>query len=119
MAAFAANPGSAAAAPLPPLPDFSSQANAGPAPQADPMASLISGIAPVKGAVDSILAACKSIVQSGAIPGGEQVCGQIVALATSLLPMAAQQALQPGMGGGPSQGPSAPQGIAPLGAGGQ
>lgn len=92
------NPG---AAPLPPLPAMGPQ---GSSPQAgappDQMAALVSGIAPVKQGVDAILAAAKQIVQSGAVPGAEQVCGQIVALATSLLPMAAQQALQPGMGGG-------------------
>ena len=64
------------------------------------MASIVSGVAPVKSSVDRILMECKSIVQSGAIPGAEQVCGQIVALATSLLPMAVQQALQPGGRGG-------------------
>ena len=74
------------------------------------MSSLVSGIAPVKAGVDAILAACKQIVQSGAVPGAEQPCGQIVALATSLLPMAAQAALQPG-----PQGPPGPQPI--MGAG--
>jgi len=72
------------------------------------MAQVISGIAPVKTAVDGISAACKQIVQSGAVPGAEQICAQIIALATSLLPMAAQQALQPGLGG---------TGIGPVGAG--
>lgn len=71
------------------------------------MASLVAGIAPVKTAVDGILAACRQIVQSGAVPGSEQVCGQIVALATSLLPMAVQQVLQPGGGSG---GPVPPVG---------
>ena len=97
------------AAPLPPLPDLSGAgAKAAPGGQGSPMAALVSGIAPIKTGVDGILAACKSIVQSGVIPGAEQVCGQIVALATSLLPMAAQQVLQPGGGGG---GP-----IPPIGA---
>lgn len=79
------------------------------------MAALVSGIAPVKNSVDGILAACKQIVQSGAVPGAEQVCGQIVALATSLLPMAAQNALNPSGGagaippvGGPPGGAQAP-----------
>jgi hypothetical protein len=75
------------------------------------MSAIMSGIAPVKAGVDAILAAAKAIVQSGSIPGAEQVCGQIVALATSLLPMAAQQAMQPGPGGAPSAGPTpAPMG---------
>ena len=33
------------------------------------MAAMMAGIAPVKKAVDSILLACKSIVQSGSVPG--------------------------------------------------
>lgn len=80
------------------------------------MSALVSGIAPVKNGVDGILQACKSIVQSGAVPGAEQICGQIVALATSLLPMAAQSALQPGGGGGAGAIP--PMGAAPAGPGG-
>lgn len=59
------------------------------------MAALVAGVAPVKNGVDAIVAACKQIVESGAVPGAEQPCAQIVALATSLLPMAAQQAMQP------------------------
>jgi hypothetical protein len=103
-------PTSPGAAPLPPLPDLSgAEAKAAAGGQGSPLSALVSGIAPVKTGVDGILAACKSIVQSGVIPGAEQVCGQIVALATSLLPMAAQQVLQPGGGSG---GP-----IPPVGAG--
>lgn len=92
-------------APLPPLPDLQS------APQTnneqghqDVMAALMSGIAPVKSSVDSINQACKMIVKSGVIPGAEQICGQIISLATSLLPMAAQNLLQPAGGGQPQQG---------------
>lgn len=110
------SPGAANAS-LPPLPDLQSAAGTGGAPGGNPgfMASLVAGIAPVKNAVDMILAGCKQIVQSGAVPGAEQPCAQIVALATSMLPMAAQAALQPG-GGGPSSGISAPpgQGIPPM-----
>ncbi len=97
------SPQSSGSAPLPPLPDLQSAQGTGGAPAGpqDAMAALVSGIAPIKNAVDSIVAACKQVVQSGAVPGAEQVCAQIVALATSLLPMAAQQALQPGNGGGP------------------
>ena len=102
-------PTSAASAPAPPLPDLQgggSQKSAG-----NPLASIMAGIQPIKTAVDSINAACKAIVQSGVIPGSEQVCGQIVALATSLLPMAAQQVLQPGGGSiPPVGGGSAPAG---------
>lgn len=110
---------SASAAPLPPLPDLQSSAGTGGAPggagQQDLMASLLSGIAPVKQGVDMILQGAKMVVQSGAVAGAEQPCAQIVALATSLLPMAAQQALQPGSGGAvPPAG--APQGgIPPMG----
>lgn len=79
------------------------------------MADIMAGIAPIKAAVDSILMACKQIVQSGAIPGAEQPCGQIVALATSLLPMAAQQMMQPGGGQQPQGGvPPIGQGPQPL-----
>jgi hypothetical protein len=94
-------PTSAASAPAPPLPNLQSggdQKQSG----SNPLASIMSGIQPIKTAVDSITAACKTVVQSGVIPGSEQICGQIVALATSLLPMAAQQVLQPGGGGGGS-----------------
>lgn len=107
------------AAPLPPLPDLSAATGAGGTPggpdQQSAMAALVSGIAPIKSAVDSIVAACKQVVQSGAVPGAEQPCAQIVALATSLLPMAAQQALQPtgaaqpgGVGPAPGAPPPAP-----------
>ena len=73
------------------------------------MASIMSGLAPVKAGVDQILAGAKAVVQSQAIPGAEQVCGQIVALATSLLTMAAQSAMQPGQAGGQG-GPIQPVG---------
>lgn len=109
----------ASSAPLPPLPDLSASGTGGGqtgGPPAGLMASLVSGIAPVKNSVDGILAACKQIVQSGAVPGSEQVCGQIVALATSLLPMAAQQALNP-MGGDGGGIPAV--GAPPPAAGGQ
>lgn len=134
MGGFASSPGPSpsgvTAAPLPPLPDLNSSGGTGGG--TDPassglLASLMSGIAPVKMGVDQILAAAKQIVQSGSVPGAEQVCGQIVALATSLLPMAAQAAMAPGMGGGgmaaappPPGGPqpilAPPQGGPPQGA---
>lgn len=94
---------------MPPLPDLQGGSNEKAA-GSNPLASIMAGIQPVKTAVDGITAACKSIVQSGVIPGSEQICGQIVALATSLLPMAAQQVLQPGGGTGGS--------IPPVGGGG-
>lgn len=75
----------------------------------------MSGLAPVKNGVDAITQACKAIVQSGAIPGSEQICGQIVALATSLLPMAVQQTFQPGPGGQPPAGGIGPVGQPPAG----
>jgi hypothetical protein len=86
--------------PLPPLPDVPSGGQKPSNQDQGGMAALLSGIAPIKSAVDQIMAACKSIVQTGIIPGAEQPCGQIVSLATSLLPMAAQSALSPGAGGG-------------------
>lgn len=111
MASAAPVPGQGSA-PLPPLPDLQSAAGTGGKAlgQLDPMAAIVAGIAPVKTAVDSIVAAAKQIVQSGAVPGAEQPCSQIIALAVSLLPMAAQQAMQPGgqgiqaIGGQPPQG---------------
>lgn len=100
----------AGSAPLPPLPDLQSAAGTGGQNASDPqqsaMAALVAGIAPIKSGVDAIVAACKQIVQSGAVPGAEQPCAQIVALATSLLPAAAQQAMQPGQGGAPPPQPS-------------
>ena len=107
-------PGSSpGAAPLPPLPNLSGGGQGTAPGGSSPMASLVSGIAPIKSAVDQIIAACKAIVQSGTIPGAEQPCGQIVALATSLLPMAVQNAMQPGgQGGQAPQGP--PPGIGPV-----
>lgn len=122
MAAFAPSPSAVTAAPMPPLPDLSAAGSPGPgAASSQPpgfLASLLSGIAPVKSGVDAINSACKQIVQSGAVPGAEQVCAQIVALATSLLPMAAQNAMQPmGQAGGGAGGPMPPPpgGPAPLG----
>lgn len=108
------NPG-ASASPLPPLPDLQSPGGTGGTQTGGPppglMAALVSGIAPVKNGVDTILAQCKQIVQSGAVPGAESVCGQIVALATSLLPMAAQNALAPGAGAGGGIPPVGPPGM--------
>ena len=124
MGGFSPRPGSAAAsAPLPPLPDLPAapDAGGGGSASADPsgfLSSVLSGIAPVKMAVDQIHSACQQIVQSGSVPGAEQICGQIVALASSLLPMAAQQALQPAAGGS-AIGMMAPPGLpAPVGGGG-
>jgi hypothetical protein len=104
---------------MPPLPNLSGGGQA-PGPQQSQLAQVMSGVAPVKMAVDGIVKACQAIVKSGAVPGAEQVCGQIVALATSLLPMAIQSAMQPGQGGGqggpggggaPPPGPVAPPGV--------
>ena len=92
----------------------------------DPMAALVAGLQPVKSGVDMILQGAKQIVQSGIIPGAEQACGQIVALATALLPQAAQQVMGPGQVGAPGGQPpgptppiggGAPGGIPPMGAG--
>lgn len=111
--------GAASAAPLPPLPDMQSagQAGAGPAPGGF-LAALMSAVTPVKAGVDAINAACQQIVQSGSIPGAEQICGQIVGLAGQLIPMAMQQASQGGMGGmgsGMSGGGAPPPGGAGMG----
>lgn len=99
---------------LPPLPSLSgqpSEQSGGPgAGSPGFLSSILSGIAPVKSAVDQINAACKAIVQSGTIPGAEQVCAQIVALANSMLPMAAQSLLQPVAGGGALANAGTPSG---------
>lgn len=73
---------------------------------------MISGLMPVQMGVKGILAGCQQIQQSGMVPGSEQVLSQIIALATSLLPMAAQAAMQPGGAGG-FPGPQG--GIPPVG----
>jgi hypothetical protein len=116
----------AGTAPLPPLPDLSGGGkDAGSTPQQSPLAGMISGLAPIKMSVDRIAAECQSLVRSGKIPGAEQVCGQIMALATSLLPMAAQSMMQPMSGAQPPQagpvGPpvGAPPGPGPVGGVGQ
>lgn len=107
------------AAPLPPLPNLPAAPMAGGAgaPAGAPgfLSAILSGIAPVKSAVDQINAAARQIVQSGSVPGGEQICAQIVALAASLLPVAAQNAVQnSGMGaGGPGMGMGM-MGMSPL-----
>lgn len=107
------SPGSSpGAAPLPPLPNLSSggQGDASTSGAASGgMAGIMSGLAPVKMGVDGIVKACQTIVKSGVIPGSEQICGQIIALATSLLPMAAQAVLQPIGGGGPGGAQPQPQ----------
>ena len=94
---------------MPPLPDFDTapQSNQDSGKQ-DVMSALMSGIAPVKSSVDAINNACRMIVKSGTIPGAEQICGQIISLATQLLPMAAQNLLQPQ--GGMQQAPQGSQG---------
>lgn len=100
----------AAAAPLPPLPNLPTSNGATPGTNPmDPMAQLLSGVMPIKMGVDGIMAACQQIVQSGMVPGAEQICSQIMQLASSLLPMAAQSALQPGAMGVPGMSPM-PQG---------
>jgi hypothetical protein len=108
---------SPSAAPLPPLPDFNSSGG-GPSGSASGMSSLVAGVAPVKMGVDLILKGAQMIVQSGAVPGGEQPCAQIISLATSLLPMAAQNALNPmGGAGTPPPTPPPPPGAVGIGTG--
>jgi len=100
----------AAKAPLPPLPNLpTSNGAVGGTNPMDPMAQLLSGVMPIKQGVDGIMAACQQIVQSGMVPGAEQICSQIMQLASSLLPMAAQSALQPGAMQQPGMSPM-PQG---------
>jgi len=110
---------SAGAAPLPPLPDLPAQP-AAPA-KGGFLKAILQGTQPVQDAVTSIQQACKQVVVSGAVPGSEQICAQIIALAQQLVPMAVQQAMggqgqgaltPPPQGGSPTQGPP-PQGGAP------
>ncbi|MDE2102404.1 MAG: hypothetical protein KGL39_34475 [Patescibacteria group bacterium] len=114
-------PTSAASASLPPLPDFGGNGGGGGnGPQTgnqDALASLMSGIAPIKKNTDAIIQAAKEIVKLGTIPGAEQIAAQIISLATSLVPMAAQNLLNPM--GGAAQGSMSqmlppPGGPAPL-----
>lgn len=97
------------AALYPPLPDMGSSgtgdAGAG-APGGGFMAALMGSVGPVKQSVDQINSACQQIVQSGKVPGAEQLCSQIISMANQLTMMALQQAAQPGQGGpvGPPQG---------------
>lgn len=105
---------------MPPLPDLSQGQGGGQTGTLpDAMASIMSGIAPVKHNVEQIQSACQAIVQSNTIPGAAQVCGQIISLAVSLLPMAAQQAMMPQSSGGAggAGGASGQGGIGPIGPG--
>ena len=103
---------SPSAAPLPPLPDLSGKRAGAASGSPNPMDSIMSGIAPVKQAVDQIIAGVRAIVQSGVLPGVEDKAGQVVAWASGLLPQAIQQLAQPGGGAPPQQG-----GIPPIGSG--
>jgi hypothetical protein len=109
-----------ASAPLPPLPNLGGGGSSQGQGQADPMAAILAQIAPVKHAVDGITSACKQIVQSGSIPGSEQICGQIIALAQGLIPMAAQNmfgGMGSGAAAGGSGGPPPPPGVGGAGGG--
>ena len=108
---------SAGAAPLPPLPDLPAQPAAAAPTQGGFLKAILQGTQPVQDAVTSIQQACKQVVVSGAVPGSEQICAQIIALAQQLVPMAVQQAMggqggqmTPPPGGAPPQGPPPPQG---------
>jgi hypothetical protein len=100
------------------LPDLNGSGQGKPDAAPNFLQTAMQKIGPVKQGVDMIMAGCKSIVQSGIIPGAEHICSQIVALATGLLPMAAQNLFQPGVGGpppppGPDQGQSISGGVMP------
>jgi len=100
---------------LPPLPDLQSKGGTGggqTGTQPDVMASLISGIAPVKNGVDMAMKGIQMIAQSGAVPGVEQILAPMIQQLNSILVMTAQQAMQPG--GGPP--PAAPPGPFSMGA---
>ena len=100
---------SAAAQPLPPLPNLGGpKASVGAPPPNGALAAIMSGIAPIKSSVDIINGECRKIIATGTIPGAAQILGQVVALVNSLLPMAAQNLLQPNQPGG--VGPGGPGG---------
>ena len=101
MASVFGSPSLVASAMLPPIQTppppksaaASASANSG-------MSALIAGVMPVKNSVDQITQACRTIITSGAVPGSEQICAQILALAQGLLPMAMQNMFQ--SAGGPA-----------------
>ena len=103
---------SAGTAPLPPLPDLPAQPASAAAQQGGFLKAILQGTQPVQDAVTAIQQGCKQIVQSGAVPGSEQICAQIMALAQQFVPMAVQQAMG-GQGGGQPQGGPAPLGLPP------
>ena len=114
-----ANPTRAASAPLPPLPDLNGGGDTQPQTGAkDTLAALMSGVGPVKKHADNIVNSAKEIVKMGVIPGAEQIAAQIISLAVSLVPMAAQNLLNPmgGAGGSGAVGPMLPPpgGPAPM-----
>lgn len=114
------SPPPGAQSPLPPLPNLSTSPGGGSDPsQQGFLQALMQKIGPVKSQVDQINSACHAIMQSGAIPGAEQVCAQIIGLASQLLQAAAQQGMQAAPSGGSGMNmpppPGPPQG---LGAGG-
>ncbi len=69
------------------------------------MASIISGVAPVKMAVDKGLEAVQEIAKSGMIPNADQVLSPLIQAFNSILVMTMQQAMQPAQGARPGAGP--------------
>lgn len=100
---------SSGAAPLPPLPNLSGSGVAASEGKPNPMAAIVSGIAPVQKYVQQISDGCDGIVQTGLIPGAAQICSQIKALVATFIPQAVQQQMQP-QGQAPQQLPPGPAG---------
>lgn len=89
-----------ASQPMPPLPDLKSTNgnNSQVSPQ-DPFEATMAQIRPVSMAVNEINNQLANIVRSGAIPD-ISVIAQLSQLVNSLVPLAAQNMIKPGMGGG-------------------
>jgi len=102
------------AAPLPPLPNLSGGGAAATGGKPNPMAAIVSGIAPLYKYVQQISDGLDGIVNTGMLPGAAQVCGQLKALVMTFIPQAIQQQMQPQ---GPQQGPQPMQGPGGPGAG--
>ena len=76
--------------------------------------AILQGTQPIQDAVTAIQQACKQIVTSGAVPGSEQICAQIIAASQQFVPMAVQQAMGgQGQQGGLTPPPGGPQGGPP------
>jgi hypothetical protein len=118
----------AMAAPLPPLPDLPTApgtGGAGVGAAASPgasgfLAQLLSGIGPIKSAVDQIQSGCQALMRLNPSPATQQAVAAILGLSASILPDAVQSSMHgPGAGGAGMSPmlppPGGPQPIGPPG----